>query len=100
MKAVVLRNPGDLVVTDVPTPHPGPDEVLVRVTNSGICGTDLKIFTGGMPASYPVIMGHEISGEVSGARRVVCGSGTLVRDLCGVRGRAHQPLRRSRHHRA
>jgi L-iditol 2-dehydrogenase len=71
VKAVVLRSPGDLVVTDVDMPRPGPGEVLVRVTNSGICGTDLKIFTGGMPASYPVIMGHEISGEVSGARVVV-----------------------------
>ena len=95
MKAAVLRNPGDLVVTDVPTPHPGPDEVLVRVTNSGICGTDLKIFTGGMPASYPVIMGHEISGDVSGARVVVdpvlwCGTCAECEagrtNLCEARG--------------
>ena len=42
--------------------------MLVRVTNSGICGTDLKIFTGAMPASYPIIMGHEMTGDVvSGA---------------------------------
>ena len=47
----------------------------------GICGTDLKIFTGAMPAAYPVIMGHEISGEVSTGRRpeawhiCACGSG-------------------------
>jgi 2-desacetyl-2-hydroxyethyl bacteriochlorophyllide A dehydrogenase len=95
VKAVVLRNPGDLVVTDVPAPHPGPDEVLVRVTNSGICGTDLKIFTGGMPASYPVIMGHEISGDVSGARVVVdpvlsCGTCAECEarrtNLCEARG--------------
>jgi 2-desacetyl-2-hydroxyethyl bacteriochlorophyllide A dehydrogenase len=95
VKAVVLRNPGDLVVTDVPTPHPGPDELLVRVTNSGICGTDLKIFTGRMPASYPVIMGHEISGDISGTRVVVdpvlscgtcaeCGAGRT--NLCDARG--------------
>jgi 2-desacetyl-2-hydroxyethyl bacteriochlorophyllide A dehydrogenase len=38
--------------------------VLVRVTHSGICGTDLKIFTGAIPVSYPLIMGHEMSGEV------------------------------------
>jgi 2-desacetyl-2-hydroxyethyl bacteriochlorophyllide A dehydrogenase len=95
VKAVVLRNPGDLVVTDVPTPHPGPDEVLVRVTNSGICGTDLKIFTGGMPASYPVIMGHEISGDISGTRVVVdpvlsCGTCAECEagrtNLCDARG--------------
>ena len=64
MRAVVLRGPGQLAVTDVDTPEPGPHEVLVRVTHTGICGTDLKIFTGAMPAARPVIMGHEIAGEV------------------------------------
>jgi 2-desacetyl-2-hydroxyethyl bacteriochlorophyllide A dehydrogenase len=47
--------------------------VLVHVENSGVCGTDLKIYTGGIPVSYPLIMGHEmcgelIEGEVSGLR--------------------------------
>jgi 2-desacetyl-2-hydroxyethyl bacteriochlorophyllide A dehydrogenase len=64
MKAVVLRKPYDLAVSDVATPEPAHEQVLVRVTNSGICGTDLKIFTGAMPATYPVIMGHEMTGEV------------------------------------
>ncbi len=75
MRAVVLRKPYDLVVSEVAAPEPAHDQVLVRVTNSGICGTDLKIFTGAMPATYPVIMGHEMAGEVldgadgSGLRR-------------------------------
>jgi 2-desacetyl-2-hydroxyethyl bacteriochlorophyllide A dehydrogenase len=64
MNAVVLRKPFDLAVTEVVRPDPGGHDVLVRVTNSGICGTDLKIFTGSMPAAYPIIMGHEIAGEV------------------------------------
>jgi 2-desacetyl-2-hydroxyethyl bacteriochlorophyllide A dehydrogenase len=64
MKAVVLRKPYDLAVADVARPEPARDQVLVRVTNSGICGTDLKIYTGAMPAAYPVIMGHEMAGEV------------------------------------
>jgi 2-desacetyl-2-hydroxyethyl bacteriochlorophyllide A dehydrogenase len=64
MKAVVLRKPYDLAVSDVARPEPMRDDVLVRVTNSGICGTDLKIYTGAMPAAYPVIMGHEMTGEV------------------------------------
>jgi 2-desacetyl-2-hydroxyethyl bacteriochlorophyllide A dehydrogenase len=64
MKAVVLRKPYDLAVSDVARPEPTRDEVLVRVTNSGVCGTDLKIFTGAMPAAYPVIMGHEMTGEI------------------------------------
>jgi 2-desacetyl-2-hydroxyethyl bacteriochlorophyllide A dehydrogenase len=36
----------------------------VRVTHSGICGTDYKIFKGAIPVSYPRIMGHEMAGEV------------------------------------
>ena len=89
MRAVVLRKPFDLAVTDVARPDPGPDEVIVRVTNSGICGTDLKIFTGAMPASYPVIMGHEMTGEVvggAGNTRVRQGDRVLVDPVlfCGV----------------
>lgn len=64
MRAVVLRSPGQLAISDVDTPEPGPHEVLLRVTHTGICGTDLKIFNGTMPAARPVIMGHEIAGEV------------------------------------
>ena len=71
MQAVVLRSPGQLGVAHVDTPEPRPHEVLLRVTHTGICGTDLKIFTGAMPAARPVIMGHEIAGEVvSGEDRV------------------------------
>lgn len=64
MRAMVLRAAGDLAGADIETPVRGQDEVLVRVTNSAICGTDLKIFTGAIPVRYPRIMGHEMSGEV------------------------------------
>src|SRR5215207_8482801 len=64
MRALVLRRAGELAVAEVETPEPRRDEVLVRVRNSGICGTDLKIFTGAMPATYPLIMGHEMAGEI------------------------------------
>jgi 2-desacetyl-2-hydroxyethyl bacteriochlorophyllide A dehydrogenase len=71
MKAVVLQRAGELAVADMQTPEPRPGQVLVRVTNSGICGTDLKIFSGAMPARYPLIMGHEMSGEVTGGHDAV-----------------------------
>jgi 2-desacetyl-2-hydroxyethyl bacteriochlorophyllide A dehydrogenase len=64
MKALVLHGAGTLVAADVETPAPRLGEVLVRVTHTGICGTDLKIFTGAMPAACPIVMGHEIVGEV------------------------------------
>ena len=64
MKAMVLRAPRDLRIAEVERPTLGQDQVLVRVTHSGICGTDLKIFKGAIPVRYPLIMGHEMVGEV------------------------------------
>jgi L-iditol 2-dehydrogenase len=64
MKAMVLRAPRDLGADDVERPTPGHDQVLVRVTHSGICGTDLKIYKGAIPVRHPLIMGHEMIGEL------------------------------------
>ena len=64
MRAMVLTAPGELVLDDVARPVANAREVLVRVTHSGICGTDYKIFNGSIPVRYPRIMGHEMSGEV------------------------------------
>jgi 2-desacetyl-2-hydroxyethyl bacteriochlorophyllide A dehydrogenase len=64
MQAMVLRAPGNLALTEVERPEAPPGHVLVRITNSGLCGTDLKIFTGAIPARYPLIMGHEMIGEI------------------------------------
>jgi 2-desacetyl-2-hydroxyethyl bacteriochlorophyllide A dehydrogenase len=64
MKAMVLTAPGELVLEDVARPARGSRDVLVRVTHSGICGTDYKIFNGSIPVRYPRIMGHEMVGEV------------------------------------
>ena len=64
MKAMVLRGPRDLGLTEVERPALGPNQVLVRVTHSGVCGTDLHIFEGAIPVRHPLIMGHEMIGEV------------------------------------
>lgn len=70
MQAAVLRDFGQLTLESVPTPEPGPGEVLVRVHACGLCGTDLKIVSGGFrgtwPPALPFIIGHEWSGEVAG----------------------------------
>jgi 2-desacetyl-2-hydroxyethyl bacteriochlorophyllide A dehydrogenase len=65
MKAMVLKAPGELVLDEVSRPGAGERDVLVRVTHTGICGTDLKIFSGAIPVKYPRIMGHEMIGEVA-----------------------------------
>ena len=64
MKAMVLRAPRELVLDDVARPGLDPSRVLVRVTHSGVCGTDFKIYSGAIPVDYPRIMGHEMVGEV------------------------------------
>jgi 2-desacetyl-2-hydroxyethyl bacteriochlorophyllide A dehydrogenase len=64
MKAMVLRAPSDLALDDVAPPQVPAGHVLVRITHSGLCGTDLKIYKGAIPAQYPLIMGHEMVGEV------------------------------------
>ena len=66
MRAAVLEQFGSpLVVKEVEIPSIGPHEVLVRVRNCGVCGTDLKIKAGRWgPAPLPMIMGHEAAGEV------------------------------------
>jgi 2-desacetyl-2-hydroxyethyl bacteriochlorophyllide A dehydrogenase len=64
MKAMVLTAPGELVLDEVGRPDAGARDVLVRVTHSGICGTDWKIYNGSIPVRYPRIMGHEMAGEV------------------------------------
>ena len=49
---------------DVPTPKPGPDQVLIKVHASGICYTDVHLTEGILPARFPNTLGHEPVGEI------------------------------------
>ena len=72
MKAMVLRAPSDLVLDEVARPQPAAGQVLVRITHSGVCGTDYKIFNGSIRVPYPLIPGHEMAGErVDTGERVI-----------------------------
>lgn len=64
MKAALLRSPTDIVIEEVPMPIFSKDQVLVQISHMGICGTDLKIFNGDIPAALPVVMGHEAIGKI------------------------------------
>ena len=52
-KAAVYDSPGQIstALTTVPTPTPGPGEVLVKMTHSGVCYSDYTIMTNGFPAA-------------------------------------------------
>ena len=84
MRAMLLRSPRTpLALTEVPSPEPGPGQVLVQVRACGVCRTDLHVVDGELPdARSPVIPGHEIVGVVAGLGREV--SGLRVGDRVGV----------------
>ena len=64
MKAQILYGPDDLKYEETGLPKPAEDEVLVRVMNAGICGSDIpRIFTTGAHR-HPLIPGHEFAGQV------------------------------------
>ena len=65
MKSVVVHVGGSLVVEEKPAPEiQHPDDVLVKIAYSGLCGSDIpRIFSQGAHF-YPITLGHEFSGEV------------------------------------
>lgn len=113
MKALVKAKaePG-IWMEHVPVPEPGPNDVLIRVKKSAICGTDVHIYNWDQWAQatipVPMVVGHEFSGEiadigsavtkykvgqrVSGEGHIVCGTcrncragrGHLCRNTLGV----------------
>lgn len=64
MKAAVLYGQRDIRYTEVETPRPGNGELLVKVRATGVCGSDLPRVLGTGAHFYPIILGHEFSGEV------------------------------------
>jgi L-iditol 2-dehydrogenase len=67
MKALVFEEPRSASVKDVDVPSIAPDEVLVRSRAVGICHSDFELYEGRyiIPVAYPIIPGHEWSGEVA-----------------------------------
>jgi len=65
MKAAVFHKPGDISYDTVPDPRieEGGD-VILRVTSTAICGSDLHILSGAVPQPTDMIMGHEFMGIV------------------------------------
>ncbi|MCH7530280.1 MAG: zinc-binding dehydrogenase [Gemmatimonadetes bacterium] len=67
MRAAVFHGPDrPMRVEEIPTPSPGPGEVLIRVAGCGVCHTDLHYIDHGTPTfkKPPLVLGHEISGTV------------------------------------
>jgi len=113
MKALVKAKPEEGIwMEEVPVPEPGPNDVLIKVQKSAICGTDVHIYNWDEWAAHtipvPMVTGHEFMGEiadtgssatryrkgmrVSGEGHIVCGKcrncragrGQLCRNTLGV----------------
>jgi len=64
MKALWYNKPRDFEIKEVPIPKVGDDDVLLKVTCCGVCGTDGHIHDGEFISRFPLIPGHEAIGKV------------------------------------
>ena len=64
-RAAVMREPGQPLTIETVSCGPlAPDDVMVRVRASSICHTDLEVLEGQLRYPMPMILGHEVAGEV------------------------------------
>lgn len=65
MKAIVFHKPKDMRFEEVPDPIlKTSEDIILRVTSTAICGSDLHIYNGFLPQTKPIVMGHEFMGIV------------------------------------
>ena len=70
MKAAVcygVKQP--MVVEEVELDPPQAREVLVRMVASGVCHSDVSMYTGALPRDFPIVLGHEGAGVVEAIER-------------------------------
>lgn len=65
MKAAVFHKPGDISVDNLDDPRiEKPDDIILKVTSTAICGSDLHIYDGFVPQARDEVLGHEFMGIV------------------------------------
>lgn len=70
----IMTVPGNIEFREIETPIPKVGEVLVKIMEIGVCGSDIHVWHGKHPfTSYPVTQGHEVSGEVAALGEGVTG---------------------------
>lgn len=89
MKAAVFYEPEDLRLEDVPEPEAGPDEIVVRVLACGFCGSDIEYYYGKSPLGTPdgkgpLVLGHELCGEIVQAGKLADSYGLSEGDRVAV----------------
>lgn len=84
MRAAVFHGVNDIRLDNVPRPHAGPGEAVIRVTLTTICGTDLHIMRGEYPVRSGLIVGHEPVGVIDELGSGVTGYSVGERVLVGA----------------
>ena len=64
MRANVFYGPNQIRLEEVPKPHPGPGEAVIKITLTTICGTDIHILRGEYPVKAGLVIGHEPVGVI------------------------------------
>ncbi|NAZ37608.1 L-threonine 3-dehydrogenase [Rubellimicrobium sp. CFH 75288] len=105
MRALVKEAPGEgLALRELPVPDPAPDEVLIRVRRTGLCGTDLHIWSwdewAARTVPLPLVIGHEFAGTIAALGRDVPAAFPDLHEGMRVSGEGHLIGRTSRQSRS
>jgi len=84
MKAAVFIEPGRIELAERPIPDVGPNDALVRITTTTICGTDVHILKGEYPVRPGLIIGHEPVGVIEKLGSAVQGYAEGQRVVAGA----------------
>lgn len=84
MKAAIFIEPGRIVLGEKPMPEIGPNDALLRITTTTICGTDVHILKGEYPVESGLTIGHEPVGTIEKLGRNVVGYTEGQRVIAGA----------------
>jgi len=84
MKAALFVEPGRIALDDKSIPDVGPNDALVRITTTTICGTDVHILKGEYPVAKGLTVGHEPVGVIEKLGRNVHGYAEGERVIAGA----------------
>lgn len=77
-QAAVMTQPGAMEIREFEVPPLASEAMLIRIDQTGVCGTDRHMYEGHMKVPFPVIPGHEFTGTVVQIGKTACEATTVV----------------------
>jgi alcohol dehydrogenase, propanol-preferring len=85
----IVKETNTCVIDEIPIPKIKDHEILVKIASAGLCHSDLMLFDGSIPATEPVVMGHEgvgfaeeIGADVKGFKKGDRLGFLYIKDVC------------------